>query len=174
MKQEYIELKKQLKLLIKQNIRKKNIIEKLQINENTYHYLLNSIRMENDEIKKIKYKEYRKKFIEKAKQDKYFKLKRRVGMFQKGEKQINRFTHLDVLNKFGENTVCYLTGKPINLLETHTYSFDHFIPLAKGGNSSLENLRVCLPEVNRMKTDLPYEDFINLCKQILSYSSRGE
>ena len=55
MKQEYIELKKQLKLLIKQNIRKKNIIEKLQINENTYHYLLNSIRMENDEIKKIKY-----------------------------------------------------------------------------------------------------------------------
>lgn len=174
MKQEYIELKKQLKLLIKQNIRKKNIIEKLQINENTYHYLLNSIRMENDEIKKIKYKEYRKKFIEKAKQDKYFKLKQRVAMFQKGEKQINRFTHLDVLNKFGENTVCYLTGKPINLLETHTYSFDHFIPLAKGGNSSLENLRVCLPEVNRMKTDLPYEDFINLCKQILSYSSRGE
>jgi len=172
MKQEYIKIKEQIRSLKKQNIRKKNIKEKLQISEPTYRYLTALIWMENNETQKIKQKEYRDKFCKKARQDKYFTLKQRIIIFQKKSKQKINFTYLDVLNKFGENTVCYLTGKPINLLDSKTYSFDHFIPLAKGGSSNLDNLRICTPDINRMKTDLLYDDFINLCKLVVSVSAK--
>ena len=77
------------------------------------------------------------------------------------------FTYLDVLNKHGKITKCYLTGKEINL-ETDDFHLDHFIPTSQGGDNSLDNLRICIPEANYAKRDMIYEEFIKLCKKVVN------
>jgi hypothetical protein len=77
------------------------------------------------------------------------------------------FGYKDILEKFGENTTCYLTGRPISLVEPKTYSFDHKIPPNKGGDNSIENLGITCREANYAKSDLLLDQFIELCKEIL-------
>lgn len=76
----------------------------------------------------------------------------------------------DIINKFGENPVCYLTGEQIDLNNPSSYSLDHFIPATKGGDNSLENLRICSAKANKMKSDLLYEEFIELCSKIIRHT----
>lgn len=76
----------------------------------------------------------------------------------------------DVLEKFGENPICYLTGRKIDWNDYKTYSFDHVIPASKGGSNSLDNLELTCPEVNFAKRDLSVEEFLNLCKEILEHN----
>lgn len=80
------------------------------------------------------------------------------------------FNYKDVLNKFGEETNCYLTGDKINLLKDNNYQFDHIIPASRGGNNSLENLGILLSEVNYMKRNLTKEEFLQFCKKVLEYN----
>jgi 5-methylcytosine-specific restriction endonuclease McrA len=80
------------------------------------------------------------------------------------------FRWQDVIEKFGWETICYLTGKPINLREPKTYQFDHIIPYGKGGSSTLDNLGILCKEVNQAKADMTVENFLNLCKEILEYN----
>ena len=105
------------------------------------------------------------------KQKKANKTKARDFQRRNGSKlndvMVKDFTYKDVLEKFGTNPVCYLTGEPIDLNQPKNYSFDHFIPATRGGNNSLENLRICLSKINKMKSDLLYEEFIELCKKVL-------
>jgi 5-methylcytosine-specific restriction endonuclease McrA len=77
------------------------------------------------------------------------------------------FNSADVLRKFGDNPSCYLTGRAINWEESDTYNFDHFVPASKGGDNSLENLRLSCPSANRAKYDLSFEEFIILCRDVL-------
>ena len=79
------------------------------------------------------------------------------------------FTTKDLLIKFGENPRCYLTGEPINLDAIETYEFDHIKPVAQGGNNSLENLGLCLRDINRAKQDKTPEEFIEICKRVLTH-----
>lgn len=81
------------------------------------------------------------------------------------------FTTQDVLDKFGDNPVCYLTGTPINLNEPETYHFDHIIPASKGGTNDLSNLEICLKEANNAKNDLSLNELKILCKKIISHLS---
>lgn len=80
------------------------------------------------------------------------------------------FTWVDVLNKFGENTYCYLSGREINLYEDN-YNFDHIIPVSKNGSNDLENLGILHEKVNRMKSDLSPEELIEWCKEILEFNN---
>lgn len=80
------------------------------------------------------------------------------------------FSWHDVVNKFGWNTNCYLTGRPINLQEPDTYHFDHKVPLSKGGSSDIENLGIAYNYANLAKNDLMIEDFILLCKEVLEFN----
>jgi 5-methylcytosine-specific restriction endonuclease McrA len=80
------------------------------------------------------------------------------------------FNWVDVLNKFGENTYCYLSGEKINLYEDN-YNFDHIIPVSKNGSNSLENLGILHEKVNRMKSDLSPEELIEWCKKILEFNN---
>lgn len=42
-------------------------------------------------------------------------------------KSLNKIKTLDIINKFGTKTKCYLTGTPIDL-EKDNYCFDHIVP----------------------------------------------
>ena len=80
------------------------------------------------------------------------------------------FRWQDVIDKFGWETRCYLTGKEINLKDPKTYQFDHITPYSKGGSSTLDNLGILSKDVNAAKSDMTVEDFLNLCKNILEYN----
>lgn len=80
------------------------------------------------------------------------------------------FNWKDVLNKFGEDTFCYLTGDRINLYED-TYSFDHIIPQSRGGDNSLENLGITIKKINTMKTDMTPVELIEMCIKILKFNN---
>jgi hypothetical protein len=80
------------------------------------------------------------------------------------------FTYHDVLEKFGENTTCYLTGRKINLYETRTYNFDHIIPAIKGGPNTFDNLGIACREANIAKGQLSHTEFLELCKTVLTYN----
>lgn len=77
------------------------------------------------------------------------------------------FNWKDVIEKFGWETTCYLTGIKINLREPKTYEFDHIVSICKGGESTLNNLGICCRNANRAKHDMSVEELINLCKKIL-------
>lgn len=73
----------------------------------------------------------------------------------------------DVINKIGDNPICYLTGDPIDISQPKTYNFDHIIPVARGGASTLDNLDVCTKQANFAKGSNTNEEFIELCKKVL-------
>jgi len=80
------------------------------------------------------------------------------------------FTYKDVLTEYGEQTNCYLSGRPISLLEPRTYQFDHKIPASKGGDCSFENLGIACREANVAKGNMTPEELLELCKDILEYN----
>ena len=79
------------------------------------------------------------------------------------------FTVKDVLEKFGDAPVCYLTGVPLNLNDPESYQFDHIVPTSKGGTNDLSNLGICTRSANYAKNDLSVEDLYDLCEQILKW-----
>lgn len=79
------------------------------------------------------------------------------------------FNWVDILNKFGENTNCYLSGEKINLYE-NIYNFDHIVPVSRGGNNSINNLGILHEKVNRMKSDMTPDELIEWCKKILEFN----
>jgi 5-methylcytosine-specific restriction endonuclease McrA len=80
------------------------------------------------------------------------------------------FTWKDVVDKFGENTHCYLSGEKINLYKDN-YNLDHILPSSRGGDNSLNNLGITHKIVNTMKSDLTPEELIEWCKRILEFNN---
>jgi 5-methylcytosine-specific restriction endonuclease McrA len=113
------------------------------------------------------------------KYNKYNKV-RRANVFKKTEydntkstkkrtinKNINEdYTWKDVLEKFGENTKCYLSGVELNLYDT-VAQFDHIIPVSKGGNNKLNNMGITHKIANMMKSDLTIDELLCWCSKIL-------
>ena len=77
------------------------------------------------------------------------------------------FSSQDVLDKFGKNPKCYLTGKVIDWSQPRTYSFDHVVPLSRGGTCTLDNLGITTRSANNAKDDLLLDEFLTLCESIL-------
>ena len=97
------------------------------------------------------------------------RLRRYIEHFQnRGMKSLNKIKTLDIINKFGTKTKCYLTGTPIDL-EKDDYCFDHIIPVSKGGSNDLSNLGITTPAANYSKSDLTVEEYLNLCKLVLEH-----
>lgn len=85
-----------------------------------------------------------------------------------GKRQLS-FRWQDVIDKFGWETMCYLTGEPINLREPKTYQFDHKTPYSKGGSLTLENLGIACKQANQAKADMTVEELLNMCTKILQH-----
>lgn len=93
-------------------------------------------------------------------------------------KKLNEFTGYSnmkitleqLIAKFSEKPRCYLTGQEIDIYDTKTYEFDHKIPTSKNGPNTIDNLGICIRQANRCKQDLTPEEFIDICKKILSYN----
>lgn len=77
-----------------------------------------------------------------------------------------------LLDSLGNQTTtqCYLTGDIIDISEPSTYSFDHRIPVAKGGDNSFANLGICTQDANMAKSDMTPEEFVTFCKKVLVHN----
>lgn len=84
------------------------------------------------------------------------------------------FKAKDLLEKIGENPICYLTGRPINLLDGQSYHLDHIIPKNKGGENSLENCNIACRDANQAKGNLLYDEFILLCEEVLDFHKKNK
>jgi 5-methylcytosine-specific restriction endonuclease McrA len=80
------------------------------------------------------------------------------------------FGYKDVLNKYNNETKvqCYLTGDWIDLTQDD-YSFDHIVPLSRGGSCELNNLGIVTPIANMAKSSMLESEFVELCKKVLQY-----
>lgn len=83
------------------------------------------------------------------------------------KKSKSRFTTAQLLAKIGETPKCYLTGRPIDLSDVETYSFDHVVPVSRGGDNSLKNFGLTAKAANNAKSDLTVQEFIKLCEEVL-------
>lgn len=79
----------------------------------------------------------------------------------------------DVINKFGTNPKCYLTGKSIDIYAPRTYNFDHIMPVSKGGDNSIDNLGICTKAANQAKSDLTLDEFYQLCEDVVNFKKSG-
>jgi hypothetical protein len=79
------------------------------------------------------------------------------------------FSADDIINKFGDEPTCYLTGVKIDIYATSSYHFDHIIPVSRGGSNTLDNLGICSKHVNLAKRDMTPDEFIFMCKQVVKH-----
>jgi predicted transcriptional regulator len=132
-----------------------------------------SRRVENFQTKRIKKKD--ENYEPKTKVTFNRISQTRVYDFQRGRGKNKRvrditFTWNDVIEKFGWETICYLTGNKIDLREPKTYQFDHIVPLSKGGSMTIENLGICVRDANVAKHNMSVDELLELCKKLLSYN----
>lgn len=76
-------------------------------------------------------------------------------------------TDKDVIDKFGQNPKCYLTGNDIDINKPRTYHFDHKVPVSRGGTNTLDNLEICTKKANNSKSDMTHDEFVEFCKTVL-------
>jgi len=95
--------------------------------------------------------------------------KRRDKANTQNSKEKFLFFASDVIQKIGDNPICYLTGRKIDLTSSSSYQFDHIIPHSKGGANSLDNLGLTCKAANLAKHNLTLEEFISLCSEVLNH-----
>ena len=70
----------------------------------------------------------------------------------------------ELLSKFNQQQgLCAYTGLPVAIKEAQ---LDHIVPRALGGNNDISNLHWVHCLINKMKSSIPEDVFIYLCKQV--------
>lgn len=67
------------------------------------------------------------------------------------------FTKKDIY--FRDGFKCYICSVPLEFKSKQS-TFDHKIPLARGGLSSFDNLKLCCTDCNNKKGDLLLEEYL--------------
>lgn len=79
------------------------------------------------------------------------------------------FNYHDVHAKYGDHFQCSLTGRPLDWNNPSDYQYDHKVPIARGGDNTINNLQILCTEANQAKGHLTDEEFIELCKEIIQH-----
>lgn len=79
------------------------------------------------------------------------------------------FTLEELLTRIGDNPICELTGRLIDIEDTRSWELDHKIPRSRGGDNSINNVAILSKVANQAKRDLTDAEFIQLCKDVLIY-----
>lgn len=112
-----------------------------------------------------------KKELQKSPKTHEWKVREKVRGFQKKHRNdtspILDWTYDDLQKEIKEYTCCYLTGRPIDINNYTTFQFDHIEPRAIGGTNDLNNLGLTTPQANYAKRDLPLEEFLALCLDVV-------
>ena len=66
---------------------------------------------------------------------------------------------------------CALTGRR---LQPATASLDHITPIRSGGEHVIENTQVLHKDVNRAKSTLTNEEFVQLCREVVDHAATQE
>lgn len=119
------------------------------------------LRSENTLLQKVD------RFKSKTVREKSDYFQRREG--SKLTKRKITFNYKDVIEKFGENPKCYLTGRSIDLTNPKDYQFDHIVPATRGGDNTINNLGLASREANQAKGNMLVEEFLELCKTVLQF-----
>lgn len=102
-------------------------------------------------------------------------LKNKIIRFHRDKKEWKyppmSFKVKDLRSKIGDNPICYLTGRPIDLLDGKSYHLDHIIPKNKGGLNTLDNCNIACKDANQAKGNLLYDEFLSLCKEVLEFNT---
>lgn len=64
---------------------------------------------------------------------------------------------------------CFLSGRP---LTPSNVSVDHLVPLSRGGSQDASNLRLVTRGANQAKSNLLLEEFVELCRDVVSEDRR--
>lgn len=81
------------------------------------------------------------------------------------EERISRGELLALIESQGYK--CALTGE---LLTPSTASVDHAIPLARGGDHSIQNCIIVLGSVNAAKGTMTVDEFVDMCRKVANHS----
>ena len=187
-------VKKQILELREQGLSYDKIADLLNCSKGTISYHCgegqkNKVKLRQLKNRKLKSPLYNKINTFKYKNKKYFNsssknqksvleiLKLKIVSFHRkyeGRKLIEReklmFTEKQLLKKIGKKPICYLTGKPIDLLDSRSYQLDHIIPRSKGGKNTLDNCEIACKAANYAKGDLMLNEFFELCKSVLKHN----
>jgi 5-methylcytosine-specific restriction endonuclease McrA len=68
-----------------------------------------------------------------------------------------------------QKLVCPLSGRKLN---SENVSLDHIMPLARGGQNIIENIRLTDKSVNLAKHVLSDAEFMQLCKEVVSWNNQ--
>ncbi len=63
---------------------------------------------------------------------------------------------------------CALTGRQ---LTPETASLDHIVPVRDGGKHVMENVQVLHKDINRAKSTLALDQFIQLCREVVEHAA---
>ena len=66
---------------------------------------------------------------------------------------------------------CALTGRSLTPV---TASLDHIVPVRCGGEHAVENTQVLHKDVNKAKTTMTNEEFIQLCREVVEHAAHGK
>lgn len=88
------------------------------------------------------------------------------------KKSENNFTYQQVLEKFGRNTYCYLTGTKIDLLVDNNYQLDHILRPKSGGKNNIDNMGILCKEVNKLKANMTIAELIYWCEKIVIFHKK--
>lgn len=92
-------------------------------------------------------------------------MQKRRRLKAKQQRQINREQLVKLIED--QEYRCKLSGIE---LTPNTASLDHVIPVSKGGEHVVSNVVWVHSEINRMKGQLPVEEFVSLCSKVAQYS----
>lgn len=138
-----------------------------------------SKKIENFRGHRDNYKKKQKYIPKPSKEDTLKKiLRNKIIRFHRDKKQWKypkmTFKTQDLIDKIGDNPICYLSGRKIDLMDGKSYHLDHIIPKNRGGANSLENCNIACKDANQAKGNLLYDEFIILCQEILAFHSKKD